>query len=137
MRKTLVLDDPLSACTSRFVDASNTREKEERCSNAWAPVYCDRGPRREIARLGECRVFVELACGYHALFYEISRQLSAFEIERKAQKSISYGRERDSLHGGNSRQCQASGKVQSGGPCCRAVVALGTGEVYKCLTAIM
>jgi hypothetical protein len=27
-------DPPLSACTSRFVDGSNSREKEERCSNA-------------------------------------------------------------------------------------------------------
>ena len=51
------------------------------------------------ARLGERRVFVELACGYHALFYEVSRQLSGFAF----RKSISYGRERDSLHGGNSR----------------------------------
>ena len=38
----------------------------------------------ESARLGEGRVFVELACGYHTLFYEISRQLPAFEIARKA-----------------------------------------------------
>jgi hypothetical protein len=95
MRKTLVLDDPLSACTSRFVDGSNTREKEERCSNAWAPVYCDHGPRREIARLGESRVFVELACGYHARFYEISRQLSAFEIARKAFRNRYPMEERD------------------------------------------
>jgi hypothetical protein len=34
--------------------------------------------------MGERRVFVELACGYHALFYEISRPLSAFEIAREA-----------------------------------------------------
>jgi hypothetical protein len=46
--ETLVLDDPLSARTSRFVDGSNIRKKEERSSNAWAPVYCDRGPRRGI-----------------------------------------------------------------------------------------
>jgi hypothetical protein len=31
--ETLVLDDPLSACTSRLVDGSNTREKKERSSN--------------------------------------------------------------------------------------------------------